>query len=241
MRYRGVVSYDGTNYSGWQKQPGRISIQGLLEEALFSLTGQHISVTGAGRTDAGVHAYGQVFHFDCDKSFAWFARSLNSQLPADVYVREVTEATPDFHSRYDAVRKHYRYCINCGEYDVFLRNRCYQLGHPLDVEKMREGAALFKGEHDFTSFNATKLAEMANQVRTIYSLDIREEGNLAILDFVGNGFLRHMVRMITGSLIALGLGNTTLEDLEGMLNAADKEACHQNAPAEGLYLVQIDY
>ena len=241
MRYKGVVSYDGTSYSGWQKQPEKISIQGLLEEALFSLTGQRISVTGAGRTDAGVHALGQVFHFDCDKSFACFARALNSQLPSDVHVKEITAVDPSFHSRYDAVCKHYRYCINCSEYDVFLRNRCYQLGHPLDIEKMREGAAVFMGEHDFTSFNATKLTEMANQVRTIYSLDIREEGNLVILDYVGNGFLRHMVRMITGSLIALGLGKCSIEELKGMLEAADKEACHENAPADGLYLVQIDY
>ena len=241
MRYKAIVRYDGTAYNGWQIQPNGLTVQQVVQDALKSLTLQEISVTAAGRTDAGVHSYGQVFHFDCDKQFKDIARAINSQLPDDVRIVSCQEVSDEFHSRFDAKWKHYRYVINTNGYDPIRRNYEYQLNEKLDVELMRQAAEEFVGEHDFTSFNATKLSEMENQVRTIYRIDVNERNGRVILDFYGNGFLRHMVRMLTGVLIEAGKGKITAEEINRLLDSRDKNAVHYNAPACGLYLMKIGY
>ena len=241
MRYRAKVSYDGTGFNGWQIQPEGRTVQKVIQDALFNLCQKEIQITAAGRTDTGVHALGQVFHFDCDKQFRDIRMAINSQLPDDVRIIECEEADPQFHSRYDARWKYYSYMLNMGEYNPLQRNYVYQLGEKLDVEAMRKASELFIGEHDFTSFNATKKSEVENQVRTIYQLDITERNDVVSFDFVGDGFLRHMIRMLTGTLVEVGRGRITEEDVRKMLEACDKNAVHFNAPACGLYLVQICY
>ena len=241
MRYKATVSYDGTDYAGWQKQPDQITVQGLIEKALFNLTKEHIETTGAGRTDAGVHAHGQVFHFDCDKEFTDIARAINSQLPEDIHIMECEKVNDDFHARYDARWKYYCYKVNTGEYDPIDRNHIYQLCRDLDIDIMDQGAQLFVGKHDFTSFNATRKSEIENQVRTIYSFDVYVMDDIVYFDIIGDGFLRHMVRMLVGALISLGLGKITLEDLCQQLEKADKTASSVNIPACGLYLEKISY
>lgn len=241
MRYRGTVMYDGTNYSGWQVQPNGETIQQKLQEALFSLTRQDIQIAGAGRTDSGVHALGQVFHFDCDRQFQDIVRAINSQLPDDIYVSECEPVADDFHARYDAKWKYYSYNVNTAGYNPLQRNYAWQLCEELDIELMRQAAELFIGEHDFTSFNATKLTEMENQVRTITDLDISEKNGIVSFDVIGAGFMRHMIRMIVGTLVEVGRYNLSVKDVEEILLAKDKEACRFNAPACGLYLVKIGY
>ena len=241
MRYKAKVSYDGTDFNGWQIQPEGRTVQKAVQDALFKLCQTEIPVTAAGRTDAGVHALGQIFHFDCDKQFKDIKTAINSQLPEDVRIIECEPVDDEFHSRYDAKWKYYSYMVNTGEYNPLQRNYVYQLGEELDVEAMRDASYLFLGKHDFTSFNATKKDEMENQVRTIDQLDISEHNNVVSFDFVGDGFLRHMIRMMVGTLIEVGRGRITEEEVKNMLEACDKDAVHYNAPACGLYLVQISY
>jgi len=241
MRYKAIVSYDGTNYAGWQKQNNQLSIQEVIENALFKLTQTEINVTAAGRTDSKVHADNQVFHFDTDKQFKDFKHSLNSQLPPDIYVKSIQQVKDDFHARFDATKKEYIYKINMGEYNPILNNHVNQLCQSLDILKMQQASSIFIGEHDFTSFNATTLEEMPNQIRTIYSIEFEQKEDLLLIHVIGNGFLRHMVRMIVGSLIQVGLGKKSKADLEKTLQQKDKTANHYNAEAQGLYLHKIWY
>lgn len=241
MRYKVTVSYDGTNYAGWQKQNNQISIQETIENALFTLTQTQINITAAGRTDSKVHADNQVFHFDTDKQFKDFKYSINSQLPKDIYVKDVQEVSEDFHARFSATRKEYIYKINIGEYEPILNNHVYQLCQPLDLKQMEKASRVFVGTHDFTSYNATTFQEMPNQVRTIYEINFELNNNILQVHVIGDGFLRHMVRMIVGSLIQVGLHKKSEEDLLTVLNLKDKTANHFNAEANGLYLHKIWY
>ncbi len=241
MKYKAVVSYDGTNYSGWQVQPNSISVQQKLVEALENLTQENINVYGAGRTDAGVHALGQVCHFSCDKEFSDITKAINSQLPADIHVMECEPVDDDFHARFNALWKYYSYMINTSTYNPLQRNYVWQLEEELDVEKMQEVAQLFIGTHDFTSFNATKLTEVENQVRTIYDFEVNEYNGVVSFDIFGDGFLRHMVRMLVGTLVEVGKGKLDYQQVEQMLESKSKEAVAYNAPACGLYLVKIGY
>ena len=241
MRYKATVSYDGTAYQGWQKQPDKNSIQARIETALSKLCRQDVKITGAGRTDKGVHAFGQVFHFDCDKKFNDICKSINSQLPEDIRVISCEEVSDEFHSRYDARWKHYSYIINTGRFNPLQRNHAYQLGMDLDAEKMQEAAEVLLGTHDFSSFNATRRDEIEDQVRTIYRIDVQKKGNLVTVDYYGDGFLRYMIRMMTGALIDAGKGNVTAQDVRNILEKQDKTACNYNVPACGLYLVEIGY
>ena len=241
MRYKGVVSYDGTRYGGWQIQPDSDSIQANLNKALSKICNEEIFVTGAGRTDGGVHAYGQVFHFDTAKTFEDFKKSINSQLPDDIHVTSVEKVNDDFHARYDALWKHYCYQINMGEYDPVNYNHQYQLNKKMDVKTMKEVAQLFIGEHDFTSFNATKKEEMPNQVREIYDITFSVKDDILSVDIYGNGFLRHMVRMMVGTMIEAGLGKLNVSDVKEMLESCSKTAVRYNAPACGLYLINVGY
>lgn len=241
MRYKACVMYDGCNYSGWQIQPNARTVQDEIEKALSVLTQQTISITGAGRTDRAVHAIEQVFHFDCDKVFMNFEKAINSQLPEDIFVTSCERVPSEFHCRFDAKWKFYSYAVNTSNYNPLQRNYAFQLCEPLDLDKMMEVSEIFIGEHDFTSFNATKVSEVEDQTRTIYSIDISENAGIISFDVVGNGFLRHMVRMIVGTLIEVGRGNLLREDVEKMLEAKDKNSVHYNAPACGLYLIKIGY
>ncbi|MDO4378121.1 MAG: tRNA pseudouridine(38-40) synthase TruA [Erysipelotrichia bacterium] len=241
MRYKCIVSYDGTAYAGWQRQNGKRSIQQTIEEALKKIVCQDIKIYASGRTDAQVHARGQVFHFDCDKKFADFRKALNSQLPKDIYILSMEPVADDFHSRFSACYKHYDYLINDGDYDPLMVNYCCQTNRKLDIALMEKFSKIFIGEHDFTSFNATKKAEVENQVRTIYRIDVKRHGNMIKISYYGNGFLRYMVRILSQCLIEAALGNLTEKQLTEMLEAEDKRACHYNGQPQGLYLMEVSY
>ena len=241
MRYKATVSYDGTNYGGWQSQKNSNSIQTEIEKAISKICNEEIKITGSGRTDKGVHAIGQVFHFDTEKSFKDIKLAINSQLPQDIHIVEVEQVNDDFHARFSAVGKHYDYLINLGEYDPLTRNYMLQLGKELDIEYMKKAAEVFIGEHDFSSFNATSFKEAENQSRNIEKIEILLENKCARLSFYGDGFLRYMVRMLSATLIEAGLHKISIEEIEQMLNAKDKQACHYNVDGCGLYLVEVFY
>ncbi|MBE6125994.1 MAG: tRNA pseudouridine(38-40) synthase TruA [Erysipelotrichaceae bacterium] len=241
MRYKAIVSYDGTAYQGWQKQPDKNSVQAKIETALSRLCRQSVKITGAGRTDKGVHAFGQVFHFDTDKEFKDITKSINSQLPEDIRIVSCKPVSDEFHSRYDAKWKHYSYIINTGKFNPIQRNYAYQLGIDLDEEKMQEAAKALVGTHDFSSFNATRKDEIEDQVRTIYKIEVKRRGSLVTVDYYGDGFLRYMIRMMTGALIEAGKGKITAEDIQNIMGKMDKTACNYNVPACGLYLIEISY
>jgi tRNA pseudouridine38-40 synthase len=242
-RYKVTVEYDGSNYCGWQVQPNGISIETVIEEALFKITKVKTPIVGSGRTDAGVHAYGQVFHFDSDlkMSVRQWLPALNANLPDDIKVIKVEKVDDNFHARYDALWKEYDYLINVGEYDPFKRNYVYQYNRPLDVKAMRQASRYFIGTHNFTAFNANPLSERPDQTRTIYKLAIKENKGIITIRYVGNGFMRYMVRMMTQTLIEVGKGKIKPERIEQLLDNAVKHSAPYNARPEGLYLVKVGY
>ena len=239
-----VLQYDGSRYDGWQKQGNTgQTIQGKLEDVLEKLAGVPVEVRGAGRTDAGVHALGQTadFYIPDPISPPEVKSYLNRYLPEDIRILKAGQAGERFHSRLNAVSKTYRYVIETGEKkDVFQRKYVYGLGKRPDVEAMKQGASFLTGERDFKSFCANKKMKKST-VRTVYSIDIREEGSRIILTFRGNGFLYHMVRIMTGTLIEVGLGKRPPEDIKRILAAANREEAGFTASAEGLFLVKVDY
>lgn len=243
MRYKVTLAYDGKNYAGFQSQTNAVAIQDIVERAIERVFGEKIRIIMSSRTDAGVHALGQVFHFDSDKEKdeGKLKFSLNSLLPDDIHVTQVKQVSRDFHARYSVKKKTYEYLINIGEYDVFLKGRAYQCFYKLDVDLMKEGAMLFVGEHDFTSFNTSSLKEYPNQVRNITEFSITRKKDLLKIRVTSSGFLRNMVRIMVGTLIDLGRGKKSLEDVKNMLEYPNKSTRRYNADPNGLYLVKIFY
>ena len=239
MRYKVILAYDGRNYAGFQSQKNATAIQDIVEGAIERVFSEKIRIIMSSRTDAGVHAYGQVFHFDTDKEKdeGKLKFSLNSLLPDDIHVVEVKKVSRDFHARYSVKKKTYEYLINLGEYDVFLKGRAFQCFYKLDVDLMKEGAKLFLGEHDFSSFNTSSLKEYPNQVRNITEFSITRKKDILKIRVTSSGFLRIMV----GTLIDLGRGKKSLDDIKDMLEHPCKSTRRYNADPNGLYLVKIFY
>lgn len=242
MIYKAVIQYDGSDFSGWQKQPGEITVQQTVEEALSLIHKAPKQVHGSGRTDKGVHALGQVFHFESSLNMdgAAFQRALNALLPKSTHILSV-EAIEGFHARFDALAKTYSYTINTGDVNVFKRAYEYQLCQGLDVEAMIDARSVFLGTHDFTSFNATELAIVKDQTRTITQLDIKDHDGIITIVISGDGFLRYMVRMIVAALVEVGRHRLTKEELQTMLLAQDKTIFTKNVPSCGLVLVEVTY
>ena len=243
MRYKVILAYDGRNYAGFQSQKNATAIQDIVEGAIERVFSEKIRIIMSSRTDAGVHAYGQVFHFDTDKEKdeGKLKFSLNSLLPDDIHVVEVKKVSRDFHARYSVKKKTYEYLINLGEYDVFLKGRAFQCFYKLDVDLMKEGAKLFLGEHDFSSFNTSSLKEYPNQVRNITEFSITRKKDILKIRVTSSGFLRNMVRIMVGTLIDLGRGKKSLDDVKNMLENPSKTTRRYNADPNGLYLVKIFY
>ncbi len=241
-RYKAVVGYDGTAYSGWQVQPYGWTVAGQIEEALFKLTGTAIAITGAGRTDAGVHSRGQVFHFDCSKTtIKDYAAALNAVLPRDIYVYSCQMAAADFHARFDARYKEYEYCLDDGPFEPTRRNCTLFVSPVLDEAAMQQAAAAFIGQHDFTSFNASSRREYPDQHRTIYDIRIERRDHMVSCRYWGDGFLRHQIRMMTAALIQAGYHKTDAAQIADQLSACDKRAVSYNLPPCGLYLNRVSY
>ena len=242
MRYLATVSYDGGRYEGWQIQVDALTIEEEIEKSISKILNTPTKIYGSGRTDKGVHAHGQTFHFDSDKinDIDKFRYSLNCVLPKDIFVSDVKLVSDDFHARYNVKSKTYIYLINMGEYDLFNRNYIYQLLRPLDVELMKKCSELFIGNHNFMNFTSKKEDE-SNYVRTINSIEITNKNNIISLTFNGNGFMRYMVRMIVGTLIEVGLHRLSIEEVKDILNQKERNVVSFKAPSEGLYLEKVEY
>ncbi len=243
MRYFVKVAYDGTNYAGWQHQPGKKTIQLAIEEALEKIVHKKVMIHGSGRTDAKVHALGQRFHFDSDNKMTseqWL-RALNALLPKDIVAKDVTQVDDQAHCRRDAVEKHYEYWLNMGEYNLFERNIINQVNRKLDLQAMKKASSYFIGTHDFSSFCANTKEEKENQVRTIFDIQWIEKEDKVGIRFIGNGFMRYMIRMLVGSLIEVGKNKVVPEHVKMVLEQKDKNACNYNCDPCGLYLVDVKY
>ncbi|MBK2404146.1 tRNA pseudouridine(38-40) synthase TruA [Erysipelothrix sp. strain 2 (EsS2-7-Brazil)] len=243
MRFKATVQYDGSMFKGWQKQPSGRCIQTEIESVLTRINKIPIHISGSGRTDAGVHALGQVFHFDniVNMDEKQLFRALNTLLPDDISITDIHPVHSDFHARFDVVSKTYEYRLNMGSYNLFERNYVYQYNKSLDLQAIREAMQVFIGTHDFTSFNATGLDEIENQVRTISDFDLIVAGDQLSFVVSGDGFLRYMVRMIVATCVACGSGKCTPHDINLMLKAADKNSVSYNIDACGLYLKEVNY
>ena len=244
MRLKVTISYDGSNYKGWQSQPHGNSIQQVIEKGLAKMHRHDIYISASGRTDAGVHAVGQVFHFDSDLEITLdkWRQAINSNTPYDIYVHKVEAVDDEFHARYSCQSKKYQYRFSMEPYyNVHRYKYCTQLKRTYDIEKMKEAAKIFIGEHDFTSYCANTIEEQPNQVRTIYDISFHQEGDEWVVTYYGDGFLRYMVRMIMGTLFAIGSGTITAETAKEWLEAKDKRLCRFNAEPNGLYLMEVNY
>lgn len=240
MRYFMRFSYNGSKFNGFQKQVDKRTVQGDLESVLSKIFNENIRVVASGRTDAGVHAYNQCLHFDSSKEvdFDKLKFSLNSLLH-NIYVKELYSVPDDFHARYDCTKKEYIYKINVGEFDPIYEEYIYQYNKSLDIGKMKDACMYLIGEHDFRSF--TSLDYEKNCVRTIYSIDISIENDIIYIDFVGNGFLKYMVRNMVGLLIEVGSNNRNVEDVKKILDSMDRKEAGICAPSMGLYLANVYY
>lgn len=242
-RVKLTVAYDGTDYHGWQIQNNGITIESELNRCLSELFGEQIQVIGASRTDAGVHALGNVAVFDteCRMPAEKISYALNQRLPEDIRIQRSEEVASDWHPRRCESRKTYEYRIYRGEFPMPVKRLySYFTYHLLDVDSMRRAAAFLEGEHDFRSFCQTG-AQVESTVRTLYSVEIEEQGAELVIRVCGNGFLYNMVRIIAGTLIEVGLGRRRPEDMKAVLQAADRSAAGPTAPAHGLTLVKYEF
>lgn len=239
-----ILQYDGTRYNGWQRQGNTGStIQGLLEDKLSSILGEVIDLKGSGRTDRGVHAAGQVANFYAKKEVLPdnLRTRLNQELPEDIRVNRITMKPADFHSRKSAKKKTYEYCIwNSAERNVFYRNYAYQVEEPLDIDKMRLAAQKLIGTYDFIGFSSCKESKKST-VRTIFDIEITKVKERIYIRYTGDGFLYHMVRILTGTLIEVGKGNKKPEAVVKVMEDKKRSDAGPTVPAEGLKLLEVFY
>jgi len=238
-----TLEYDGTGLAGWQRQDNGPTVQQHLEDTLAAMVGAPTTVIGASRTDAGVHALGQVAHFHTEATIPLhgFRLGLNSQLPPSIAVLAADEVPAEFHARFSARGKHYRYdVLNRSSPSPLQRFTSWWRPRPLDVDAMRAAAAALIGEHDFTSFRAAGCSARTTR-RRITRVDVTRRGDLVTLDVEGNAFLRHMVRILTGTLVEVGEGRRPAGDLPAILAALDRTRAGQTAPPHGLTLISITY
>ena len=238
-----VVAYDGTNYCGWQTQPNGITVQGVLNDTLSELLGEKIETIGASRTDAGVHAMGNVAVFDTESRIPGdkFSFALNQRLPEDIRIQESCEVDADFHPRYADTVKTYEYNILNRRFELPTKRLyaafCY---YPMDIERMNQAAAYLVGEHDFKSFCSAG-AQVQTTVRTIYAVNVTKADDMVHIRITGNGFLYNMVRIIAGTLMQVGTGLMEPEQVKEILEARDRSKAGPTAVAKGLTLVEIRY
>ena len=243
LNYKLTIRYDGSRYYGWERQPGRETIQGKLEAVLSEMAGEAVEVIGAGRTDAGVHAAAMIanVHLSTKLTPDAIRDYLNHYLPDDIAVDEVKVAADGFHARYKATGKLYTYTCHIGQLKpVFDRKFLTILDYEPDVSRMQAAAAHLIGEHDFRSF-CTNPKMKKSTVRTVDSIEIVRKKDRILFKIHGNGFLQNMVRVIVGTLLEVGLGKRDPEDIPGILEARDRTKAGYTAPAKGLFLTRVDY
>lgn len=245
MRYKLTIEYDGGPYSGWQRLPDAPSVQGAIEDAVEKLTGTRSDVIGSGRTDAGVHAYAQVAHVDIEKPFeAWkLSEALNAHLrPHPIAVLQAEEAAPEFHARFDAVRRTYVYQIINRRAPLTLDlGRCWRVPQVLDADAMHGAAQRLIGQHDFTTFRDSQ-CQAKSPIKTLDVCDVMRTDDEAIAIWcMARSFLHRQVRSMVGTLVEVGLGKISADDVADALAAADRARCGPVAPPDGLYLAHVDY
>ena len=248
-----TIEYDGSEFSGWQRQPERRTVQGELERVLSKVCGVPVQINGTSRTDAGVHGLGQRASFKLESGIPTDKIKLaannilagGKNLAAsvgDVRILNVEEMPSEFHARFDAKGKKYRYVIyNGDDQNIFRRKYCYQVQKPLDVTAMQKAAKHIVGTHDFACFQSAGGQERETTVRTVFGLDVFRKDQDVVIEISGDGFLYNMVRIITGTLVEVGLGRRNVDDLVGIIESADRTKAGHKAPAEGLYLVEVYY
>ena len=243
-RYRLTLEYDGAPFAGWQRQENGPSVQAALEEAIYKLAQERVTVTGAGRTDAGVHARGQVAHFDLVKEFPGdtVRDALNAHLrPAPVAVLEASVASADFHARFSAIARHYEYRMLCRRAPPALdRGHVWHVGRSLDVDAMARAARVLLGTHDFTTFRAVE-CQAKSPVKSLDRLDVMNQGEEIAFYASARSFLHHQVRSMVGSLKLVGEGKWTDANMARALAARDRAQCGPVAPPDGLTLLKVDY
>ncbi len=239
-----TIEYDGKDFNGWQRQPTKLNIQGTIEQAIKMVTGEDVDLTASGRTDAGVHAFGQVANFKTNSNIPIekIPIALNSNLKKSIRIISAEEVDERFHSRLTCKRKTYRYVINNSEFSsAIYRNLETHIPQKLDVEKMKKAAKYFEGEHDFKAFKASGTSSKSS-VRTIYKAEILEMPNNRIyIELTGNGFLYNMVRIIAGTLVDVGTGKIKPEDIEKIIESKDRSLAGKTLQPNGLYLLEVNY
>jgi tRNA pseudouridine38-40 synthase len=244
MRFKLTIEYDGTSFSGWQRQPDRPSVQEALEMAILAMSGEVVTTQAAGRTDAGVHALGQVAHFDLSKEWDPFRvrEALNSHLRRHrVVITDCVAVGPDFEARFSARARHYEYRIlNRRAPAALERHHVWHVPMPLNVDAMDGAAQLILGLHDFTTFRSSE-CQANSPMRTLDRFDVRSELDHVVISASARSFLHHQVRSMVGSLRQVGIGKWSPQDFRDALDAADRRRCGPMAPPDGLYLTRVDY
>lgn len=241
-RYLIDFSYSGANFSGYQKQPGKRTVQDEIEKVLSSINNNSVKLTSSGRTDALVNAIHQKAHFDLDKKIGAYKLNgaLNSYLPDDIYVNSVTKVDNLFHARYMVKSKTYEYFINTGDYNPLLRTHVYQYCKPLNIRKMKKAVKYFIGKHDFTTFVSAE-DKKKDKVREIYDASIDEKDGIIKITFKGSGFLKYQVRNMVGTLIKIGEEKVLPDIILSLLEKKDRKCAFLCAPAQGLTLTDVKY
>ena len=238
-----TIEYDGKDFNGWQKQPTKLNIQGEIERAIEEITGEEVELNASGRTDAGVHALSQVANFKTNSNIPVekIPIALNTKLKKSIRIKDAEEVDERFHSRYNCKQKTYRYIINNGKNaSAIYRNLEYFIPEKLDVEAMKKAIVYFEGEHDFKGFKASGTSSKSS-VRKIYKTSISQDGDRIIIELTGNGFLYNMVRIISGTLVEVGLGKIKPEEISEIIESKDRTRAGKTLPPSGLYLVKVEY
>ena len=238
-----TIEYDGKDFNGWQKQPNKLNIQGEIERAIKDITGEEVDLIASGRTDAGVHALGQVANFKTNSNIPTekISIALNTKLKKSIRIIDAEEVEERFHSRYNCKKKTYRYIINNSENGTAIyRHLQYNFSGKLDESKMNEAMKYFIGEHDFKGFKASGTSSKSS-VRTIYSGKVERSGDLVIIEVTGNGFLYNMVRIIAGTLVEVGVEKIKPEEVEDIIKSGNRQRAGKTLPPQGLYLVDVCY
>ena len=238
-----TIEYDGKDFDGWQKQPNKLNIQGEIERAIESITGEKVELIASGRTDAGVHAMGQVANFKTSSniSIEKIPIAINSQVKNSIRIHNAEEVDEKFHSRYNCKKKTYRYVIDNSKYgSAIYRNISYHIPMKLNVDEMKKAIKYFEGEHDFKAFKSSGTSSKSS-VRTIYNANIVTEGTSIGIDLTGNGFLYNMVRIIVGTLVDVGLGKIKADDIPEIIESKDRTKAGKTLPPQGLMLLSVEY
>ncbi len=239
-----TIEYDGKDFNGWQKQPDKLNIQGTIEKAIEQITGEVVDLNASGRTDRGVHALGQVANFKTNSNLPIekFPIALNSNLKKSIRIKQAEEVEENFHSRLSCKRKTYRYVINNSQYGTAIyRNLETHIPMKLDIEKMQEAVKYFVGEHDFKAFKASGTSSKSS-VRTIYDAKVIKMPDDKIwIELTGSGFLYNMVRIISGTLVEVGMGKIEPKEIENIIKSQKRENAGKTLPPQGLYLVNVEY